>query len=157
MGYLTQQVCLNGHQTCSGLEGFEEFMEKFCSQCGAATVTACGACKTGIRGYYMGSMSIQPIAVPSFCHECGQPYPWTAARAKAATELADELDDLSDDERAKLKDSLIDIMKDGPQTSVAVTRLKKFMRKVGKEGGSALYKIAMEVATEGAKKMILGT
>ena len=67
--------------------------------------------------------------LPSFCHECGHAYPWVGKRLQAAKDLADELDELSDEEKQKLKATLDDLIPDTPQTEVAGTRFKKIMRR----------------------------
>ena len=97
------------------------------------------------------------LPLPSFCPDCGEPYPWTEASLKAAKELADELDNLSLEEREILKKSLDDIMvmEDTPQTPVAATRFKKLIVKAGKPAAEAFRKLLIDVASETAKKIIL--
>ena len=91
---------------------------------------------------------------PIFCPDCGKPYPWTEAKLKAAQELADELDNLSPEERDLLKKSLDDIMLDTPQTIVAATRFKKIAAKAGKATVKELRKLVVDIASETAKKII---
>lgn len=93
---------------------------------------------------------------PPFCHACGKPYPWTAAKLDAARKLADELDELTPDEREKLKGTLDDLIRDTPRTQVASTRFKRIMSKVGMSSASAMREIIVDVLSEGAKKMIIG-
>lgn len=64
---------------------------------------------------------------------CGLAYPWMDKRLHAAKELTEELDELSDEEKDKLKASLDDLVRDTPQTEVAATRSKKILHKVGKD------------------------
>ena len=47
---------------------------------------------------------------PAFCYKCGDPFPWTAAALRAAEDLADEMDALSDDEKESLKKTLPDLV-----------------------------------------------
>jgi hypothetical protein len=94
------------------------------------------------------------MAAPRFCHECGQPYPWTEAKLAAAQELADELEGLTSEEREKLKASVVELTRDTAQTELAVVRYKKIIKKVGGAGGAALNKIVVGVATEAAKKLL---
>ena len=74
----------------------------------------------------------------------------------AAKELADELDDLTEEDRAKLKGALDDISRDGPRSEVGAARVKKILSKVGGGIGNALYKVAVDVASEAAKKVLTG-
>jgi len=92
--------------------------------------------------------------LPSFCPDCGKPYPWTEAKLKAAQELSDELDNLSSEERNLLKKSLDDIVRDTPQTTVAATRFKKLVAKAGKVAADGFRDILVDVLSEAAKKII---
>lgn len=75
-----QQVCLNGHQITDGINMNPELTRKFCPKCGVETITACSQCKAPIPGYtsYENYVSFSREPVPSNCHNCGEPYPWTA-------------------------------------------------------------------------------
>lgn len=156
--YETAQVCMNGHVISSGIETSPETAQKFCDDCGAATITECPKCKTSIRGYHMvpGIMSLADYTLASFCHECGAPYPWTETRLNAAKELAAEAEGLSDDERSQLAQSLDDLIADTPRTPVASARFKKLMAKAGTATANAAKQILIEVVTEGVKKAIWG-
>ena len=105
----------------------------------------------------MGTLNYTDLPLPSFCPDCGKPYPWTEAKLKAAKELADELDSLSPEECELLKKSLDDIivMEDTPQTPVAATRVKKLIIKAAKPVAEAFRKLFIDVASETAKKIIL--
>lgn len=160
--YDTAQICTNGHVINSQSVYLPEHNKKFCDKCGAPTITDCQNCNTPIKGLYHRSSDIRAyhptdLALPSFCPHCGNPYPWTEARLKAARELADELDNLSLEEREILKKSLDDIMvmEDTPQTPVAATRFKKLVAKAGKSAAEAFRKLLVDVLSETAKKIIL--
>ena len=92
--------------------------------------------------------------IRSFCDECGKPYPWTEAKLKAAKELADLLDNLNPEERNLLKKSLDDIVRDTPQTTVAVTRFKKLVAKAGPVAADGFRKILVDVLSEAVRKAI---
>ena len=47
----------------------------------------------------MGASNHTDLPLPSFCPDCGEPYPWTEAKLKAAQELTDLNEDLSPEER----------------------------------------------------------
>jgi hypothetical protein len=78
-----------------------------------------------------------------------------ATKLQAASALTDELN-VNDADRAKIRQSLADIAKDTPATSLAVIRLKKMVGSAKDAVGQALWKMAVEIATEAAKKSLLG-
>ena len=92
--------------------------------------------------------------LPSFCPDCGKPYPWTEVKLKAAQEVSDLPEDLSPEERELLKKSLDYIVRDTPQTPVAATRFKRLVAKVGKPTADAFRDILVDVLSEAAKKII---
>lgn len=155
-GYDTAQVCLNGHVINEYATSRAEHNQKFCSRCGEKTVTQCSTCSHAIRGYYHipGDVGGLDFVAPSFCPECGKPYPWTERAIAAAKELISEADDLKDEEKESLKKSVQDLTADTPATQVAAMRFKRLLPKVGKEVGEALRKIVVDIASEAAKKTL---
>jgi hypothetical protein len=149
---------MNGHPATSNLELSPELAGKFCKECGAAVITNCPSCKSAIRGYYdvPGVVSLRPYDPPSFCEDCGTAFPWTAEKLRIASELTEELEDISDEDRKRIKESIHDITRDTPATSLAAVRLKKWLGKATDAVGTALWKITVEVATQAAKKTLLG-
>ena len=152
-GYDVAQICQNGHVANSSFIDFPQFNQNFCEKCGASTITKCQDCNAPIRGYYRGSMS-GGYDVPSFCINCGQPYPWTKSRLQAAHELAQEIDNISDEDRIVLQKSIDELAKDTPSTPVAVTRFKKIMVKAGQTTAGMFREILVDVLSEAAKKAL---
>jgi hypothetical protein len=152
--YDLAQICLNGHTINSSARRFSQFNQKFCKECGAATITACRHCKADIRGHYIGGAIVTTFPVPGFCHECGKSYPWVETKIEAARELAKELEELTAEDKEILTKSINDIVIDSPRTTLGATRFKKIMAKVGKEGASALRTILIDIVSEAAKKQI---
>ena len=162
MGYYdVSQICLNGHTITRAPRQSPDLTQPFCSRCGEQTVTACQECREPIQGKYhvdgVLSFGVSTPPPPNFCHACGKPYPWTQRRLDAAKDLADELEDLSNEDRERLKQSLDALQRDGPQTEVAAVRLKKIMAKVGKESYSAMKEILMGVLSEAVRKSVFGS
>ena len=154
--YDTAQICLNGHTANSMSVFLPQSNKKFCDECGAPTITTCQSCNTPIKGYYHipGVFGPCHYSPPSFCHNCGKPYPWLEAKLRAAQELSDELDTLTTNEKDILKKSLDDIIRNTPQTPVAATRFKKLIAKAGPETAKAFKDILINVLSEFAKKTI---
>lgn len=153
--YDTAQICTNGHVINEQLISSPHIKKKFCDRCGAPTITKCQYCRVTIKGAYHTRSSTSSFTRPSFCPDCGKPYPWTEAKLKAAKELADLLEDLSPEERAILKKSLDDIISDTPQTAVAANKIKILIAKVGKIAAEQLRQLIVDIASETAKKIIL--
>jgi hypothetical protein len=85
---------------------------------------------------------------PSYCHFCGTPYPWTVLKLEAAKEMAEELDELSPEEKEKLKDSLDDLTVNTPKTNLAVTRTKKLLGKLTDQSFSIFKNTLQTMVTE---------
>lgn len=156
--YDLAQICENGHVTNDSANEYRSRNQTHCRRCGARTITQCPECKTDIRGYYHwpGVVSIKEYKAPAFCHHCGEPYPWTAATLRAVEELADEMDALSDDERAVLKQTLPDLVMETPRVRLAETRFKKLMRKAGAEGVEAMRALLTDLVSETVRKTLFG-
>ena len=157
--YDTAQICSNGHVVNTYAIAFSQHNSNFCPKCGAATTIKCLGCGAQIRGQYdaPGIVSLSSsYEVPAFCHACGNAYPWTESKIQAARDLIELEDKFSDDEKSTLKADLPDLVRDTPRTQVAATRFKKFAAKAAGGVASALRDIIVDVASEAAKKTILG-
>jgi len=154
--YDVAQICLNGHVINASSRRYPQYNKKFCDKCGAATITSCQDCNTEIQGRFYSPHLIDctRYKIPSFCYNCGKPYPWTKTKLKAAQELALEMENLSPDEKEVLTKSIDDIVKDTPETSLAATRIKKLLSKAGKTAASAFRDLVVDIASETAKKLL---
>lgn len=78
--YEVMQVCENGHKITDSYRSSPELRQNTCDQCGADTIQQCAECDTPIRGRYNvdGVVSLTRGPEPKdYCHECGEPYPWS--------------------------------------------------------------------------------
>lgn len=157
--YDSAQICLNGHLINMRYKGSPARNQDFCKDCGTATVHACEHCNVEIRGAY----NVSGIAdltghydIPSFCHSCGKAYPWTQQKLDAMREMTDELDELTDEEKDKLKQSLDDIIAETPKTEVAILRFKKILTKLGKDSYEGIRSILVDVTSEAIRKSMFG-
>lgn len=158
-GYDVAQICLNGHVITDSLRSYPHHGKKFCDQCGEGTISKCSECSTPIQGHYHVDGVIgfsHDYRAPSFCHECGSPFPWTVASIEAAKELADEIDGLSDEEREQFRTSVEQIVSDNPRTSLAASRIKRFLGKAGAGLVDTAKDIIVRIAVESAQKGIFG-
>lgn len=147
MGYYkTAKFCLNGHMITDDLE-FSGKQDKFCSQCGAATITQCKSCGAAIHGHYsvpgvFGSHP--PIPVPAFCHNCGKPYPWTETFLKTADEMVDMFEELSTEQKQQLKETFPDLIVETPQSKLAALRAAKLINGLTSFGKDIFVKLLQD-------------
>lgn len=159
MGYYhTAQICLNGHVITDTYDRNPEIRQNFCDKCGEKTITACPKCNLKIRGDYevegvcfLGSTM---NTAPSFCYNCGAPYPWTKSALEATKELLALESDLSPNELEYLNNNMASILVDTPKTKVVATKFKIALGKVGSATASAIRDIIVDIASESAKKII---
>jgi hypothetical protein len=153
--YDIAQICQNGHVINSCSSSTPESNQKHCHICGAPTINLCPQCQTPIRGHYMDDYSFMGNYIrPSFCINCGNPFPWTELKLKAAHEFAQEIDGISDEDRNILKSNIDDLVKDTPSGNLAAARVKKILQKVGPPVASVFREILIDVLSETAKKML---
>lgn len=149
-------VCENGHVITDCLE-CSNHDDKFCDECGAPTLSSCPSCGAKIRGESMSSGVVvigYVTPAPSYCPECGKPFPWTVASLEALKELAELDDDLTDDDAETLAKSAEQAMSENPRTKVAGLRIKKILARAGKETVDGARDLLVDLLAETAKRMI---
>ena len=155
--YQLAAVCAHGHVLSANAELHPA--ARFCAHCGSVVITACPSCHAPFRGHFVpaGVSGVGgPFTPPNFCFSCGQQFPWTAEKLAAAREWADELEGIAGDEREKLKTAIDEVAAGGPRAEVSAARIKRLIGKTRSAAGQALWKIAIDVASEAAKKILLG-
>ena len=111
--------------------------------------------RPGQRAIPSTPLDIPPLRTPpSFCHDCGEPYPWTREKLQAAADLIDRIKRLSQEERAALKTELGEIMTDNPRTKIAALEVKQALGKAGRIIGPLLRDAVAGLATEAALRII---
>ena len=153
--YDVAQICENGHVISHGLKKQPAASRKFCEECGAPTLSACPQCEAHIPGDYIApNYYSTSYPRPSFCGECGTPYPWTRKAVDEFKGLAALVEGLDAEEREQLAATVDDLVADSPRTEGAVVRLKLLVPKLGGEAWGAMKAILINVATEAAKKQM---
>ncbi len=152
-GYDVAQICQNGHVVNKFTHRYPENNQDFCQTCGTATMTLCPACHTPIRGGYWDPF-VDRYEVPKFCINCGEPFPWTDLKIKAANDLAGMLESIDDSDRRMLEESIAELTKDTPAIQVAAVKFQKVMAKAGKKAASAFRDILTDVFSETARKIL---
>ena len=155
--YLTAEVCPNGHHTTSFAETSSESRSPFCPKCGEETLTQCRHCNANIRGDYKAPGVIvfgSRWKPKNHCYSCGKPYPWTEMRIQAAQDLANEIDELTNEEREMLRDLLPDLGADTPRTELATFRYSKVSKGLQSATKVILDKTVGALATVAVKKAL---
>lgn len=154
--YETALICLNGHVLDTAIEGGPQAARR-CPDCGAETTSTCPKCGEAIHGHLFvpGVLTVaDPYQPPSYCHNCGNAYPWTGLKLEALRELVAEMEGLSAAERERLSLSLDDLITETPKTEGAVMRLKKALTKAGPEVAAAAKRILLDIATETVRRRL---
>lgn len=157
MGYYhIAQICLNGHMINDAYDEYPQHNQNFCDRCGAKTITTCPKCNTPIRGDYdtPGICNFDVPPVPSYCYNCGNPYPWTEQKLESAQELLSMETSLTQDELEYFASNMNSILVDTPKTKVVATKLKMTLSKVAPVVGNSLRELLIDICSEAAKKII---
>jgi hypothetical protein len=149
----TAQICPNGHVITATYKRHPEDAKDFCPNCGERTMTTCPKCEGEISGRNHRLIPMHPFVAPAYCDKCGNAYPWTDKRLDAAKAFAHELE-LSTEDQAALSSSLDDLVKDTPQTPVAIERFKRLTRKAGPQVGEAFRSLLVDVLSQAITKQI---
>lgn len=155
-GYHTAQICKNGHVITSYADEYTYSKENYCSKCGSETITQCPKCSNTIRGRARDYGYLGDYATPSYCYHCGQAYPWTLDKLEATQELLALDCVLSNEELDYLSSNLNSLLVDTPKTNLVATKFKLSLSKISKVTASAVRDIIVDIASESAKKIILG-
>lgn len=129
MGYYkTAKICLNGHLISSNIENHSADYP-FCTSCGSKTITICQNCQAPIHGYYhiKGVVSFEEPTVSAFCHNCGEPYPWTKTFLETAEDMVDMFDELSPEQKLQLKETFPDLIVETPKSKLAALQASKLI------------------------------
>ena len=154
--YDVQQVCENGHQITGCYSIKEEERQDFCQKCGVRTIIACPDCKKEIQGdriektWADGWDTMESADVPSFCSNCGEPYPWTKTKIATAIDILMEFGNLDAKEKDTIEQDISNVAKDTPQAELSAMRIKRIWDKCSKAG----YEIIMEFASRTAAKVL---
>ena len=128
--YEQATICENGH-IISEYSNNAESTDKYCSKCGGLAIKTCKKCGTYIRGQYNSDEFViipnGSIVVPAYCHNCGDPYPWTSKFLNAADEMVDMFDDLTPEQKQTLKSTFPDLIVESPNSQLAALRASKLI------------------------------
>lgn len=154
MPYNGATICLNRHVVSKTTAN----SQKYCSQCGAETFSDCPYCHAPIHGLYdipgVVVLYNRPYSIPSYCYECGKPYPWTEKILSSAVELISLEDGIDDDIKELIRDSIPDLIVNTPSTPLATAKYRKGIAEVGETLKNSLRNLLIDVISETAKKAL---
>ncbi|OEL06868.1 hypothetical protein AST13_02190 [Staphylococcus xylosus] len=150
--YKNATICLNGHVSSDSTANYR----KFCKECGLATTSSCSNCSAPIQGYYYipGFLGSSDYQVPYYCHECGSAYPWTDKILENAVELVSLDDELSEEHKTIIKNSIPDLIVDSPTTPLAQAKYKKYMSHAADYVQEGARNLLIDVVSESVKKAL---
>lgn len=155
MGYYeTAQICVNGHLITSRLNSSPEFSKMYCPECGAKTISTCPACGCPIQGEYTVESVFAlgfDFPVPSYCHNCGKPYPWIEKSLKAAEEEIKSNLNLSVQEQADLISELPELISETPRTTLSAKKIGQYLAKFSSD---VIMRFVAAAGCEVAKQII---
>lgn len=152
--YSTAQICLNGHVITPDIK--DNGTQTYCTKCGKPIISTCPHCSKPIRGlrnddiYYM----LEEYVCPSYCYNCGKPYPWTERILNNATELISLADELDANTKELIKSAIPDLIIDTPSTPVAAAKYSKALSDAGDVLKNSLHNLLVDVLSESAKKIL---
>lgn len=143
MNYFPAYICLNGHEISSSNRSCDF---DYCTDCGAKVVHRCIFCSSEIKGHPYGECGY--FDVPSYCHACGKPYPWTEAAIQATMELLAEDEHITTDECNRLAEILPDAISQTPRTNLAAVRIGKALKVLGNFAADGLKQFILDFGCE---------
>jgi hypothetical protein len=154
--YDIAQICMNGHLINGSFQKRPQNNKDYCPSCGEKTVTKCSSCNNNIEGVYWkqdyleGDHPMSSCALPSYCHKCGKPFPWTENKILTAIQIFSEFGNLDEDEKKTIENDIKNIARDIPQSELSAMRIKAIWKKYGK----IAYNIVMEFASKTAAEIL---
>lgn len=149
--YSAACICLNGHLS-SGDASSSDATPR-CLECGEHTISRCPACKCDIRGKFLSDLGFaRKASVKSYCHNCGESYPWTDRKADAVFELADAIEELTQVERDSLRELLPHMINETPRTPAAGFKILAIVQRAGPAARGLLKEAIVSVAVDAGKK-----
>ncbi len=155
--YHVAQICKNGHLVNSKFDTSPNLSQQYCPICGAQTITACPECGSPLHGEYEvdGIVAIGfQTNVDAYCYSCGKPYPWTKSALLSASAIIYEEENLSDELKQSMVDSLEDIITETPNTTLASVRMKRCIHSAGKFTADALRQFVIDFGCDLVKKTL---
>lgn len=148
------QICSNGHVLIAWhpLDG-----DEYCETCGSKMLSKCPNCNSAIREWHFDRAVLKSHVEynrPNYCKFCGKAYPWTESALRSAALLIQEEEELSEQLKSSLVESLPDIITETPRTNLAVIRVKKCLASAGKFTADAFRQFIIDFGCELVKKSL---
>ena len=154
--YRVAQICEKGDLITDSADVYPEECQKRCMRCGSKTITACPSCDTPIRGVTDSHPDYAGYRIPLYCHECGEPYPWTSRILESAVHILSLDIELDVETKNIISSAIPELMTDNPLASVAAATYSSYISKASDVTKAALHALLADVASETVKHIIFG-
>ena len=149
----TALICKNGHIINTSMQKYPADNQNFCSECVEKAISTCTKCGAKIKGDNFAEMyEFNEYIIPSYCHNCGESYPWIGIGINSIMELIELQGGFTEEEKELFSKELTEITSDTPRIAVGILRIKKLTTKVGPDIKNMLINVLGNIATEYAKK-----
>lgn len=166
--YGNAQICEKGHIISSDIVKYPTEKKSYCPKCGASTIAQCPHCQALIQGdYYVEEVAfstcgsfeyddsmplkshtsykkIRSVEIPSYCNNCGMPFPWTEDLLNAADKIIELSDELSNEQREQLKACFPNLINNTMESNVSALRFSKIFPLLNPLAQSALKNLLIE-------------
>src|SRR5699024_5448130 len=130
---------------------------KHCQTCGKETVTQCLHCNAAIRGKYNRPNVVTVgyrYSVPSFCHDCGHPYPCTQTLLDNVVEIVGFDEDIGDADKDIITSTILDIIIETSTRPVSRAKYKKHVNRTKYFVKEGLRNLLIDLVSECVKKSL---
>lgn len=179
--FATAQICEKGHLITMNCEDEKYTKKNHCPTCGSKTITRCPSCNEPIQGASMQQYQMHTTCIgwmddlenlptetvrksltthyekPSYCHSCGNKFPWMDLALKSAKELIELQEELSKEEKNTFIDNIDNVTSETPSTLVSATRMSNILKKISPAANNAIKETLYGVLAEVAKRTIWPT
>lgn len=120
-------------------------------------LSKCPNCNSTIREWHYNGITVLGSVNydrPNYCKFCGKAYPWTESALESTALLIQEEEELSEQSKESLIESLPDVITETPKTNLAIIRVKKCLASAGKFTADAVRQFAIDFGCELVKKSL---
>lgn len=123
---------------------------KYCQKCGNKLHSECQNCGAPILGPFEmpDATIVSDYEVPYYCHNCGEPYPWTQKILDDAVELLALDSDLDSESKELIRSAIPGLIVDSPTAPLSVEKFNRGISKVSANIKNGLFGILKDVIVE---------
>jgi hypothetical protein len=156
----TAIICLNGHVFEPEAYTTWEYLQRFCTDCGAALISKCQKCAAPFGGHIWHFDDLNTscqFTRPNYCTYCGTPHPWRKTHQEAVTAYAEDLAQLAElagEEKKQLVASMGEVTHYIPLTHLAAARVRRMMNRLAPEAMATFEQLLSDVSPATAATIV---